>query len=82
MPRVGRALAASIAANAPLAVRAVKRAVEEIAAECLPQDKVDYVKRLKARGYRWNADQRVWHTRLKSDTELNAECEWLADPNL
>ena len=35
--------------------------------------------KLKGRGYRWNADQRVWHTRLKTDADLNAECEWLKD---
>ncbi len=35
--------------------------------------------KLKARGYRWNAEQRVWHTRLKTDAELNAECEWLKE---
>jgi DNA polymerase-3 subunit epsilon len=35
--------------------------------------------KLKARGYRWNAEQRVWHTRLKSDEELNAECAWLKE---
>jgi DNA polymerase-3 subunit epsilon len=34
---------------------------------------------LKARGYRWNADQRVWQTRLKTDAELNAECAWLKE---
>ena len=34
---------------------------------------------LKARGYRWNAEQRVWHTRLKTDAELNAECAWLKE---
>lgn len=33
--------------------------------------------KLKSRGYRWHAEQRVWHTRLKSEAELNAECEWL-----
>lgn len=32
---------------------------------------------LKARGYRWNAEQRVWHQRLSSEAELAAECEWL-----
>ena len=32
---------------------------------------------LKARGYRWNAEQRVWHHRLSSEAELMAECEWL-----
>ena len=35
--------------------------------------------KLKARGYRWNADQRVWHTRLKDDAALQAECEWLKE---
>jgi DNA polymerase-3 subunit epsilon len=33
--------------------------------------------KLKARGYRWNADDRVWHTRLQSAAALEAECEWL-----
>jgi DNA polymerase III subunit epsilon len=35
--------------------------------------------KLKSRGYRWHAEQRVWHTRLKSEAELSAECEWLKD---
>jgi DNA polymerase-3 subunit epsilon len=35
--------------------------------------------KLKARGYRWNVEQRVWHTRLKTDDELNAECAWLKE---
>ena len=35
--------------------------------------------KLKARGYRWNAEQRVWHTRLKDEALLNAECEWLKE---
>ena len=35
--------------------------------------------KLKSRGYRWHAEQRVWHTRLKSDAELNAECAWLKE---
>jgi DNA polymerase-3 subunit epsilon len=35
--------------------------------------------KLKGRGYRWNAEQRVWHTRLKTDEELNAECAWLKE---
>jgi DNA polymerase-3 subunit epsilon len=35
--------------------------------------------KLKVRGYRWNAEQRVWHTRLKTDEELNAECAWLKE---
>ena len=34
---------------------------------------------LKARGYRWDSVQRVWHTRLSSNAELDAECAWLAD---
>lgn len=32
---------------------------------------------LKARGYRWNAEQRVWHTRIASEALLTAEYEWL-----
>lgn len=32
---------------------------------------------LKARGYRWNSDQKVWHTRLVDDAALQSECEWL-----
>ncbi len=32
---------------------------------------------LKARGYRWNAEQKVWATRLADETALEAECEWL-----
>ncbi len=34
---------------------------------------------LKARGYRWNADQRVWVTRLADDAALHAEFDWLRD---
>jgi DNA polymerase-3 subunit epsilon len=34
---------------------------------------------LKNRGYRWNADQRVWGTRLKSEADLQAECAWLKE---
>ena len=32
---------------------------------------------LKSRGYRWNAEQKVWHTRLDDETALAAELEWL-----
>lgn len=32
---------------------------------------------LKARGYRWNAEQRVWMTRLADEAALEAECIWL-----
>lgn len=32
---------------------------------------------LKSRAYRWNAEQRVWHTRLDSEEQLGAECAWL-----
>ena len=31
----------------------------------------------KARGYRWNADQRVWGIALRDDESLRAECDWL-----
>ena len=32
---------------------------------------------LKARAYRWDAEKRVWHTRLSDEAQLTAECEWL-----
>ena len=32
---------------------------------------------LKARGYRWNAEAKVWHTLLADEAQLQAECEWL-----
>jgi DNA polymerase-3 subunit epsilon len=32
---------------------------------------------LKARGYRWDGAQKVWHTRLPSEAALGLECEWL-----
>lgn len=32
---------------------------------------------LKARGYRWNAEQKVWHTRLDDESALQAELDWL-----
>lgn len=35
--------------------------------------------RLKARSYRWNGDQRVWHTRLPDAAALEVELAWLRD---
>ena len=32
---------------------------------------------LKARAYRWNAEQKVWHTRLVDEVQLSAELTWL-----
>lgn len=32
---------------------------------------------LKARGYRWNPEQRVWHTRLPDEAALQLEYAWL-----
>jgi len=32
---------------------------------------------LKARAYRWNAELRVWHTRLGDEAALETECVWL-----
>lgn len=32
---------------------------------------------LKARGYRWDGAQKVWHTRLADQSALTLECEWL-----
>ena len=33
---------------------------------------------LKARGYRWDSQARVWHTKLRDTDALEAECAWLA----
>ncbi|WP_233245888.1 3'-5' exonuclease [Limnohabitans sp. Hippo4] len=33
--------------------------------------------KLKARGYRWDAEARVWYTSVKSAAALDAEAEWL-----
>ena len=35
--------------------------------------------KLKARGYRWNAEHKVWHTRLDSPHALQEECAWLKE---
>ena len=35
--------------------------------------------KLRARGYRWNAEQRVWHTRIGDADSLQAEFDWLKD---
>ncbi len=32
---------------------------------------------LKARGYRWDGAQKVWHTRLGDESALAIECQWL-----
>ncbi len=32
---------------------------------------------LKTRGYRWDGQGKVWHTRLGSDAALQVECDWL-----
>ena len=34
---------------------------------------------LKARGYRWSADQKVWHTRVDDSKTLQAEFDWLKE---
>ena len=35
--------------------------------------------KLKARGYRWSAEQKVWHTRVGDSVALQAEFDWLKD---
>lgn len=35
--------------------------------------------KLKARGYRWNADQKVWSTRLNDIKTLQTEFDWLKE---
>ncbi len=32
---------------------------------------------LKARGYRWDSANKVWHTRVNDPTAFSAECAWL-----
>ena len=32
---------------------------------------------LRARGYRWDAERKVWHTQVGNPVALEAECEWL-----
>lgn len=32
---------------------------------------------LRARGYRWDAERKVWHTQVASQPDLDAECAWL-----
>lgn len=32
---------------------------------------------LRARGYRWDAERKVWHTQVGNPAALEAECEWL-----
>lgn len=34
---------------------------------------------LKARNYRWNAEQKVWATTVTGDDALRVECRWLRD---
>ncbi len=35
--------------------------------------------KLKARGYRWDGDQKVWHTRVDSQPDLQGELAWLKE---
>lgn len=35
--------------------------------------------KLRSRGYRWNAEQRVWHTRIGDADSLQAEFAWLKE---
>jgi DNA polymerase-3 subunit epsilon len=35
--------------------------------------------KLKARGYRWSAEQKVWHTRIGDSVALQAEFDWLKE---
>jgi DNA polymerase-3 subunit epsilon len=32
---------------------------------------------LRTRGYRWDAERKVWHTQVPSQAELDVECTWL-----
>jgi DNA polymerase-3 subunit epsilon len=37
----------------------------------------DAKEQLKSRGYRWDAGQKVWHTRLANAAAFELECSWL-----
>lgn len=78
------ALLAVLAAPLPLAgvtglaklVQAAELPSFRLQATNAPFDAKD---KLKARGYRWNADQRVWHTRLEDKAALQQELTWLKE---
>ena len=53
---------------------AARRPALRVYATHAPFDSKDL---LKARGYRWNAEQKVWSSRLADEAALEAECEWL-----
>ena len=55
-------------------IAASRQAAYRLSATGAPFETKD---RLKARGYRWNGEQRVWQTRLGSDAELETELQWL-----
>ena len=52
----------------------VNKPAFRLAATQAPFDAKD---KLKARGYRWHAEQKVWHTRLSDELALQHECDWL-----
>ena len=53
---------------------AARRPALRVYATHAPFDSKDL---LKARGYRWNVEQKVWSSRLADEAALEAECEWL-----
>lgn len=57
-------------------VQAVQRPQYRLLATYAPFEGKD---KLKARGYRWNGEQRVWHTRLADGMALQQELLWLRD---
>lgn len=67
LPKSGATGLASIMA-------ASQRASYRLQATNAPFDAKDL---LKARAYRWNAEQRVWGIRLLDEAQLNAELAWL-----
>ncbi len=69
LPRSGRSALGAL-------LEAARAPTWRIWAENSPFDLKDL---LKARGYRWNADQRVWATRAGDDATLKAELAWLKE---
>lgn len=76
VPGVAGEGAGEVATGMGLLLAAAQRPSYALQATQAPFEAKD---KLKGRGYRWNAEQRVWHTRLKGDAELNAEFSWLKE---
>lgn len=71
---LGTMLPASQRTGLAKVIAAAQRPGYRLQATAAPFDAKDL---LKARAYRWNAEQKVWHTLLDDEAQLQAECDWL-----